>query len=160
MLVITAYVRAQYRPLQHVKRKAWPFRLVRIRFPLNNMCRWMPQFNHSVLTTALSCSELQIGKDTLLHDKNCLRNTDPPWVTIKHHIHNLLFNDSDRQAEKLLLWQTGCEWQSWFITVYNHVTGATQALSRGDNSTGPWSSEINTHTHIHLGTHRGVRHRH
>lgn len=38
------------------------------------------------------------------------------------------------------------EWQSWFISVYNHVTAATQALRRGDNSTGP------SHTHTHTQT--------
>lgn len=94
---------------------------------------------------SVSCFKLQRGKKTLFYDnKLSLRNTDPPRVTIIHNILDPLFIDSDRQAKKLLLWQAEYQWQAWFISVYNHVTGATQALRRGDNSTGP--SDTRTHT--------------
>ena len=46
-----------------------------------------------------------------------------------------------------------CEWQSWFISVYNHVTAETQAPRRRDNSTGP----SRTHTHAHTRTHTYTR---
>lgn len=98
------------------------------------------------------CLMPQRGKRASAYDKNSsLRNTDPPQVTIIHHIHNPLLNDSDRQTEKLLLWQAECEWQSWYISVSSHVAGATQALRRGDDSTGPHSphTDINISEHVH-----------
>lgn len=64
----------------------------------------------------LSCLEIPRAKQVQapLYDKKKkkklnLRNTDPPQVTIIHKIHDQLLNDSDRQAEKLLLWQARCE---------------------------------------------------
>lgn len=79
-----------------------------------------------------------------------------PWQPIQSLL-DPLFNDSDRQAEKLPLWLAECKWQGWFMAVCNHVTerpqrcwaGETTAHIQGDICTqhkyltkGLWSHDL------------------
>lgn len=92
--------------------------------------RWLLNYSKTTLSCLFSMKQQHFQTTTTSVCE--IRNL--PWRPIQS-VRDPLFNDSDRQAEKLPLWPAECKWQGWFMAVCNHVTKRPQRCWAGEATT-------------------------